>query len=236
MKTICSHCDHANDLGRLFCTECGAKLDLSSIGDDIEDNLEAEKRLSLLKLAWIPLVIILLVIAGLCLWPNLKPFGREVGSGRSSVIDQHIWRLLQIKTSATGTTIDTQRPIKEKDANAWLLDMPVGGGWMQVRFEEDNKLRLRVVCSKGPIPVLGGKANVPVVKYTYQLTAEPRNGRLVVTGAKWGHFPMIGPLKNIVVKLVTKRFVGKKRALEVYEHLSRLEIEDKSVSLQVTAP
>ncbi len=75
---ICTNCEHDNDIGRVFCSECGAKLDLSMVNSD--SVVEALKQTWIQK-HWPKIAIgvagIIVLIVGMGFWPYTVPLGDE---------------------------------------------------------------------------------------------------------------------------------------------------------------
>ena len=237
MKTVCRECDHPNDLGRLFCTECGAKLDMNAVNEDIEAKQEATKRLMGLKLLLIPIVGVLIGLVGLCGWSG-KPFVSENSSeGRKSTIDTLVWALSQITRRPAGSTITSPRPFRECDANDWLghmaMQKPVNS--MSVKIET-GKVTFRVVDSVGPFSLMSGKLNIRALNFSYDVVAKPTDGKINVSMGRFGHCPLVGPLKRIVQAQAAKLL--KDRALEksIISYATNIDVEDDEISVTVTAP
>lgn len=236
MKTTCRECDHPNDLGRLFCTECGAKLDMNAVNEDIEAKQESAKRLRGLKLLLIPIVGAIIGVLGLCAWAN-KPFVSENSQeGRKGTVDAIVWALSQITRRPAGTAVESPRPFRECDINDWLghmaMQKPVSSISAKV---ETGKVTLRVVDSVGPFSLMSGKIKLRPISFSYELIAKPQGGDMNITMGRFGHFPLVGPLKRIVEAQVAKLLKDRKMEKTIIAYATEISVEDDEISVTVTA-
>ena len=235
MKTVCRECDHPNDLGRLFCTECGAKLDMTAVNEDIERAQEATQRRASLKLLLIPIIGICIGLVGLCAWSGKRFVSEESSDGKESTVETIVWALSQITRRESGSTIVSRPPFRERDVNAWLGNMamrkPVAS--ISVKFVK-GKATLRVTDSVGPFSLMGGKMKLPAITFSYDVIARPKNGDINVTMGRFGHCPLVGPLKHIVVAQAAKLFTDRALEKTIVAYATEIDAQDGEITVTVT--
>ena len=68
MTVICKNCGNHNDLGRIFCTKCGKRLELKA--PDVEDAIrKGEGGFPVGKIVTALIVVLVVAGVGLAFWP-----------------------------------------------------------------------------------------------------------------------------------------------------------------------
>lgn len=235
MNIICKQCGHGNALGHIFCMECGTKLDLSNVAEEMERDQQVVNKRAIWKLAWIPPVLLLLALAGLLLWPSNPYKSREQATGQRSRIDTLITAGYRISMMPS-TSVAIRPPVKEEDINAWLANNRgyLGVQWVTIELT-DGAFSLRVGRKWGPHKIFSGKVKIPAIRYSYEITGKTENSRVNVTAAKFGHLPLFGPLKKPVVNEVSKLLKKLKKEHLVLKNMSDIIIEDGQLSVTLTS-
>jgi len=194
---ICRKCGASNPLGRVFCTNCGGKLDTSSV---TSEDVAAQQREGLFarhwkKLLYIPLILVVVVVA-LALWPHAPTIGQKgtpVGGRRAKV------QLETLRELADGRSMTVT--LTERDVNAYIeycladslradaLSIAVREGYFGVRMTRAMKARQ-----------IGSFRIVP--RFSYDALFVPAGGTVVARKAAIGHLPLWGPFRNMAVKTI----------------------------------
>lgn len=233
MYIKCPKCGHQNDLGHLFCTKCSAKLDLSHVQDDIEDESQSQHVKAFFQVILLIVMVIMSVIGGLAGWPA-KPFALKKGeSGTSGGIETQLMAL-QLVSGRPGETITTYPSFEQKDVNTWLAkvqDKPKNLRAMSLLLQKD-KVIFRATRVLGPYSL--SVLETPKIPFSFEVTMKPAKGTLAVTSAKIGHLPMPGPAKKLVLMLIEPVIKGLDREKAIYKHITEINVEDGKITVTVT--
>ena len=221
----CPNCGTDNPLGRVFCVNCGGKLDLEGMSSEEV----AEKQMpSWFSRHWPKLVvlavILLLIPVGLALWPRTARVGEEgkPRGGRRIVTDMSMIGRLSKGQKTT-------RKLNEADINGYFeytvkkkledftVSVDVHEGWCLVR----------AVRSFGKVDL---KAFKWEPKVSYDLKCIPHSGMLIPKGVSIGHQGVFGPFKTMAVKAVHKR-LSSLREWKYVSHITDIEMADDTISL-----
>lgn len=128
----CPKCNFNNELGRIFCHQCGNKLDLSQIKAPTEgQKLRRRAKRSVSRVIRVTLeliiaVVLIAVIVLICLVPEVKPF--KPSNAESLAADTKRMDLEQIVNSRKGG----RALVTETDINSFLSSLtfskPAGNG------------------------------------------------------------------------------------------------------------
>lgn len=192
---ICGKCNTQNQLGRVFCSSCGAKLDLSNMGSEAIGAFQ--KKSTLARFWWIApavLGVIILVNLVLALWPASRLIGAEgtrVGGRR---VEQQLQAMLQ---AAPGQAI--LQEYTEKDINGYFQFFKDGKvGFDSVRVSvQPNAVVVRTSSTLFKIPL--GKKPL-AMRLTYTVNAVPAGNQMHLVSASIGHLPALGPLRTMVFR------------------------------------
>lgn len=231
IRIECSKCGFQNELGRVFCSSCGQKLNLQ---DTSMTDLNARREVDYGK--WIRVllmgVLILSVggLAGAILWPVKAPpvFFEAAGSVQ-----------IPIKAKAARTALSYNREIKIDLTEAEL------NGFLTERAKSRKAGKLVIDLKTGQFDLYAGFDWVPTtniawlakvkIPVTMDMRAGFQAGVLMIERARIGHLPLPGSSKNVVIDYFGSLFsdiTGEKR---VVSFLKNVAIEDTKVTL-VLAP
>lgn len=233
MKTLCQKCGTGNELGHLFCVSCGAKLELSNIGEDIERDGAALQRRAVLKVLWIPPVAIILAIVGIIAWPH-RPYPSISGQpGNRMRVDEMFTVLHKVAQRPSGSLRYRPAPTQD-DLNAWLATKCPEAGVRSMTLQlGDNCYSARVIDTAGPFKIR--KYTIPPLKYSYEISGTIENGLAIkTTGGKIGHLPLFGPALTKLEKRIGDLLARDERILPVLAKTSRIQIDDGALEITVT--
>lgn len=221
MRIVCQECDHANELGHVFCVECGGKLDLKNATERIDDANDAEARLAILKIAWIFPVILIVILTALGFWPAKSYYAKAEKKGDGVQVERVMERAYKT-TRITGVELGFE--FKPVDINEWLVGQSgiMGVKSASIKTGED-KFTFRVV-NKTAHRTIGGKVNIPAFTYSYDVTLKPDGGEAIVSYGKIGHLPLLGPAAKLVVSQLQKIADRRLREKTIYESLSEIKV------------
>lgn len=194
MKITCTKCGHQNELGRVFCTGCGKKLDLARRTSVEELKPNVAKKIT----KWIANTVILIILAGgilglaLAFWP--APASTQVGETRGAQRVEQKAKALQ--GGAPGVSL--QATFVERDLNTWLDANKGRGGYDLVAIRLlDGRF---VIKGRGYInlPFTVPGLSSEGIPYSMGMSGRFDKGRLVVTSRVMGHLPLFSFLTEIV--------------------------------------
>ena len=234
VKTICKECGHLNALGHIFCVECSARLDLKNVTGEIEHTQEVHKRKKGFKVVLIVLLVLVLIVAGLAFWPSTKPFRREdAEDGTKEKVRSHISTLYTV-SQMRNTHMTTRPPLQEEDINAWLLYISEDCGARSVSVKlTDGQIRVRAVCELR-LSAPDAKLRLPAIPYSYEITAKPKGSELEMSGATFGHLPLVGFGDKWITGKFEALFAERTREAQVLEKVSNILVEDGQVSVTIS--
>jgi hypothetical protein len=194
VKITCTKCGHQNELGRVFCTGCGKKLDLThnTSMEEIKPNvflmwLKFSSKIAL----WVVLGAGILGVA-LAFWP--APASTQLGENRGGT------RVEQKAKALRGGTpgVALQASFTERDLNTWLDTNKGRGGYsiVAIRLLEGRF----IIKGQGFINLPFTVPGLPAQGIPYSMGMSGRfiGGRLQVSSRVMGHLPLFGPLTGIV--------------------------------------
>lgn len=207
MVIRCKKCGHDNPLGRVFCGQCGNKLDLTMSSEELNELERSSWLWTCGKYVIILVILAIVVAAGLALWPA----GAFATGGKQSdahkVVNQTRGLRHIMDSGYSGSVY-----FSEEELNAYLYH------WMRKPMAVDSMsvsvrpgvFVLRVVRSFRAIGQgsLGFKP-----KYSYEVTICPDQSTRKIQRAAIGHLPLVGPVKNLVSRRLIDQLVtqGKDR-------------------------
>jgi len=194
MKITCNKCGYQNELGRVFCTGCGKKLDLTqnTSSEELKPNPVAEFGKLAGKIIGIGVLVVLVVGLGLAFWPAAAE--TQVGENRG--IQRVEQKAKALRGGAAGVAL--QASFSERDLNTWLDANKARGGYDVVAIRLlDGRFLIKGRGSIGlPFTVPGlSSAGIP---YSMGLSGRFDGGRLRITRRVMGHLPLFGPLTGII--------------------------------------
>ena len=183
---ICKECETENEIGKVFCKICGAKLDLSNMTSDHVSSLSAVvwyKQMKYLRyLAIIPVILVLIPI-----WMRLSPVTAPIGEMGTPVGRMRVIRALaQLDQMAAGELKGVAPELSEADINAFFrIGKAREMGYYSIRVDIlRGAVRVRALRPRNTFNI-GGKRIEPLK--SIDLICVPRNGKLIPAKVKVGH-------------------------------------------------
>lgn len=224
----CSNCGTENALGKVFCAQCGAKLDLSAINEEeIEDMGQASRLLSYWPIYILVVVVVVVGLAGLSLWPPSKPLG-EAGPRSSAGFVKG--QLTVMKNIAKGHEI--RSAFSEKQVNAYMSDYTVKRLSLKsfsVDIEGDT-MKARLVRTMGPWGIADYKYPV---SFSLEVECTAPDGGLVVGKGTIGHLPLPGPLGTVAGSLMRSALKDADEWKSL-KNVKEVSIEDGRITLRAS--
>lgn len=227
----CSNCGYQNDLGRVFCSSCGQKLNLQDTSMmDLNDRREVDYGKWIRGVLAGVLILGIGGLAGTILWPVKPPpvFFEVTGAVQ-----------IPIKAKAARTALSYNREIK--------IDLTEGelNGFLAERAKSRKAGKLVIDLKTGMFDLYAGFDWVPTTNIAWlakvkipvsmDMRAGFQAGVLMIERGRIGHLPLPGSSKNVVIDYFAALFpdiIGEKR---VVSFLKNVAIEDTKVTL-VLAP
>jgi len=231
---ICKVCGVDNDLGHVFCTGCGAKLDLSNMSSSTVGTMQQESWLRRFR-GWIILgVLVLLTIpVVLAMWPQTELLG-EAGRpvGRMRVRDG----LSTLQRHAANPQIrGFELAFAERDINGYFAYSKTGEMELEsvsVRIG-DGAFRIRVVRKLAEV-------NLGFVKWVPQVSTDmllvPIGSVLRPRQVTVGRLRLIGPLRRPAIRGVWNRFAAQREWEILSSAASEIRAENGQLVVAVARP
>ena len=231
---ICKACGADNELGRVFCTSCGTKLDLSNMSRDTLGTMQQESWLRRFR-GWIALgVLVLLAIpVVLAMWPQTELLG-EAGRpvGRMRVRDG----LNTVQRHAANPQVrGFEVSFAERDINGYFAYSKTGEMGLEsvsVRVG-DGAFRIRVVRKLAEV-------NLRFVKWVPQISTDmllvPIGPALRPRQVTVGRLRLIGPLRRPAIRGMWKRFSAQREWQALSSAASEIRAESGQLIVVVARP
>lgn len=203
IKIECVQCGFRNDLGRVFCTNCGVKLDLKRTSQaDLEERREIPWGRIIGKLVGGVLAVAVLGVLALAFWPMDIPVVQKDAAGGQQVVlkTRAVKKALMARQKATVDFSEaelngfTAGRAEARKLKALVVDIQPGAIEVSAHFS----WRPGVVTNMTWL----ARKNV-AVPVSLAIKAGFADGQMAVTGGRLGHLPLVGPLTGI-----PKRFFG----------------------------
>lgn len=225
----CSRCGHSNEPGRLFCMQCGAKLDLSAV---VLKRVSFGRRFGAAFVYLLRLSIFLALVAGIV--ALLVPPQRHGALG-TPVHAQQAARRLAVLKQAWDYGQRASQVLTELEVNAYLAEAAAKAPaprWYQPKVRAVNVdfgsgvVTVLVLANWGPLPL------------SYQLQGRPRDDdrgvTLTTTGTWWGRMPLPGGADPWVRKRIGEAMAGLDREMAILRAASDVSVGQGLV--RVTMP
>lgn len=235
MKVECVHCGHENEMSRLFCAKCGARIELSkaTVRSSRGDVPRGE---SCLKVVLQLVVYFALASAiAVLLWP-VRPLG-ERGSAQDA---RRLAETIALLSRSIDAGQATMQVVSEQEVNAYLARVlaDTGGAAKPGRWRLGvSEINVSIERSGVTVVVL---ANWWVVGLSYEIVGMPRveEGRFHfrVARARWGHLPLPGAAAGWMGRRIGGLFARMGREQSVLDQLSRIDLGDRRARLVTAGP
>ena len=221
---ICKKCGIDNPLGRVFCTSCGTKLDLSDV---TQEAVSEAVRVNWFVLHWrkfaTGLVLLLLAMGVLAMIPVSGAIGESGTLGGGRRVERYLGHL---------SRLDAGRAVKasfsERDINGYFefikaRNMP---DYDRVSFDvATGHVMIRLERTWFSLTLFGldwqPKASV-------ELTCVPSVGGFVVRRARVGRLTVTGPLRTRLIRRLRLR-MAKEKDWSGLNHVTQVEVFDGAI-------
>ena len=236
---ICGKCGNDNALGRIFCTQCGEKLDLDQLNEPEMMKKETKKspRARAILFILFDLIVLALVLAGLSFWPA----AHDASLGADSLGQAALGKL----TRLDATTVSLTHEFSEKEANVlvarYLSGQQKGNpehirGVSSIELQlEPNAIRATAYASIGPWHF--GTFSLGPFPITYSVVAVPvREGNAIrfdVRRGGIGHLPLPGPLSKPAADKLGEIFSKATRYQTLFNKTSAIELQKGAVKISI---
>ncbi|MBU0677889.1 MAG: hypothetical protein KJ626_07200 [Verrucomicrobia bacterium] len=228
---VCKICGQKNDLARIFCTKCGAKLDLSHVEPAGAGSGSGRRLFRFVRL----LVFLgLIAMLGLLLWP-VEPAGR-LGTREDA-------RALYEKLRYVASEIKSGRAVTETasevEINSYLAEIitriderPAGqqAPALSLDLQEIN------IQIKPEAVVVLVSAKRKMVTLSYEISGIPVGGvgsfAIDAVGVRMGHLPLPAFLRGRIIARIATIFRARDEVEKpVLDAADRFELNDGRITL-----
>lgn len=225
-KLTCEQCGAANEIGRLFCGQCGERLNLTGFRPGRpRRGVGAGRAGGIKRLVRLVLLAALLTLLIALLWPT-APQGKPGTSEQGEALYENLLNMEQSIRRRERARLT----IQEEEINAYL-------GMLIAQMDErpaENRSRLKtqaVNLSFTPEYVIVHILTAwGPVRLSYEITGWPRvNGRgasLDAQRVRLGHVPMPDPLMARMAERLGNVFAQLEREQFILRHVTRVDLGD----------
>lgn len=234
----CLQCGYRNQLGHMFCLQCGAKLKLKTHADTEMLGLAKTRRFGL-KHVVLLIIVLAMAVIGLLLWP-----ARSIRGDATSTDFKWACRKIDVLQSGVST-----RPqvLTENEVNMYMAAVvarakkSIGSGGLSVRIRsvyvtfKPEVMALTVTKTWGPLAL--GPLKLGPVESTYGLTGVPEVGesgfRFRVKRGQIGHFPLPGALCEPALSEAVTFFSRLKMERAFLDRIDNMEIAEGMITVSM---
>lgn len=229
IKVECSKCGYQNELGRIFCAQCGTKMDLRAMSaGELKDRREVDVAGLVGRILTPLVVILLLLIVALALWPDSGP---DVQFDKAGAIQ------VPMKAKAVRAAISYNQSAK--------LDLAEGelNGFLEERGRKRNIDRLVIDLKPGVFNLYAVQAWIPStnvswlakvrVPFSLSMRGSFRSGIMMVEGVRVGHLPLPAFARGAIVKFFADVFSDITREQRLVSSLKTVAIEETKADLML---
>lgn len=221
----CQRCGTQNPLGRVFCGNCGHKLNMSQVGGNFRQGKRFEWKKLVKVLNWLvaPAVTALIVCTMLKFWPNEVVLPKTLEKSQADALAGQLRGIEEMGLGQSATVV-----LREDDINAYFK---------YNRLDEMELEGFRVKLEKGFIEVRTRKAlemriGKFVPRQTYDLLCVPYGRKLLVRKAAAGHLPLWGPFRNKAIREVKQLLLGGPEH-KLLKDVTGIEIEKNELRVSI---
>ncbi|MFC1496967.1 zinc ribbon domain-containing protein [Verrucomicrobiota bacterium] len=225
---LCDKCGAENELGRVFCTGCGSKLDLTNLSSEaVSESLRENWFLKHWKKFLYGVLVLLALVVALVFWPKVKPIGRKGTHYNKRRLERQLRSFV-----AVGSKKSMSETLKEEDINGYFeysKAEKIKADYVGFRVH-DRFFAVRVVR-----PLWSWKISSLVIepKISYDLFCVPvQGGRVAVRKAWIGHLRLMGPWKNVAVKSVCN-MVANEKEWKPFRSVTKLSASKGKLSVTI---
>ena len=238
----CGKCGNDNPLGRIFCTQCGEKLNLDQLNEpemikrDPRDPKNSTRARAILFIL-LDIIVLTLVLGGLSFWPA----PHEASLGADNLGQAALGKLTRLDS----TTVSLTHEFSEKEANVLLARYLSGQqkanalhvrGVHSIELQfEPNAVRATAFASIGPWHF--GTFSLGPFPLTYSVLAVPivEGGimRFDVRRGAIGHLPLPGPLGKPAADKLGEIFSKASRYQTLFNKASSIELQKGTVKIGI---
>ncbi|OGV58850.1 MAG: hypothetical protein A2283_00700 [Lentisphaerae bacterium RIFOXYA12_FULL_48_11] len=223
---ICAKCGTDNQLGRVFCMSCGAKLDLTHMSNQmlVKSNEESWLRANWPKLVFIPLFLLVVALVGLVMWPVNELIGAGGTSAGGRKIEGQIASLERLKAGQRFSY-----SVTEQDLNGYCTEVLAKKSKINSMSVKMFKGLLVTRMMNVYYEIKVEKVKVPIA-LSVEVKYVPEGARLKAARASIGHLPLPGPLARIGDKFISKIVMSEPKNANL-SCVEDIKIEDGKMSL-----
>ena len=224
----CPKCGAVNEFGRVFCAQCGAKMDMSAVSADQIARAGAPRLVKKHwpKLLWLAGIAVVVMVA-LAFWPATGPIG-EIGPRPAGKALAE--RLSVLNRLGRGRSLGVTVPEAALNSFIEFFRRPDLGFTSYTVSLEAGRLRARIVKRLAGLRLYGWEIEPTV---SWELEAVPVGGVLHVASARMGHLRAHGPLRAHVVRRFLATIVDDPDWQRWTEDVESIEIEDDELTFTV---
>ncbi|MGA2604086.1 MAG: zinc-ribbon domain-containing protein [Verrucomicrobiia bacterium] len=238
---VCSKCGYDNELGRIFCHSCGAKLDLTEIKSPSQGGKSLRKRIKggagklvsrVVSIAILAVVVVALFLA--CQVPNIRPI--STSSEDLVLSDKKRAALDNLVVEKTPNSI----AVTEGELNSFIQTLGFQGGSAGTLQVVPTKLQLELgdgvvtAVFLGKLHVAGSVEKQIYLSYTGVPTIEDGHFVFKPTAGAVGALPISSWLlvkTGLFDHCFAKLFVNLDKEKQVLDSLSSISVTSESAVL-----
>jgi len=222
---LCDQCGKHNEASRLFCTSCGAKLDLSKVRIKSSAGLSVGRMIA--RTIRLALFLGLLAVLGLLVWPT-QPTGAAGTQADGNVLYAKLREL--DRAQRTGVTL--RHIVPENEINGYFSGLLAeratpGAGGGQLDTQD-----IRVSLAPGEVTV-HITASLSFLTLTYEVTGQPmlsnRGFQFEPHRVTMGHLPLPGFIGDLVASRIAAVFANLEKEKSILEGLAFMEVDANRV-------
>lgn len=228
MKLQCQACGHENELGRIFCGNCGKKIDMSQLSRETMPSGRGTLSFGrMVKWLILCLVVLAVVAAGLAAWSQ-GPYQETREAAQRRIGAHNVRGRLGGARHALNVSGETSLTLEAGDINDFLATY-YGGGV--------HSISARIVEGAMFVRVIDDQTwtifdyDIGPLAYSYQVRCVPAEDGFRVAGAAVGRLPLPGPLAAPVVRRMAGLFEDAELERELLKNLSSLEFENDLIKV-----
>jgi hypothetical protein len=227
----CGKCGNKNPLGRVFCTTCGAKLQLLSVTKEHVEKHVTKWYVPLLRfINRLGAILIVAIIAtgGMAFWPSTaQPVNLGTSADAKVVRDALSRARMKAKGIPPKSII-----LSDKQINAYLQNKLaiLGVQSATVVFERDSfTIRLNIPLKQDQQPDNASHKLTPL-RLIADITFKAEDNALVISKVVIGHVPLPGPFRPFLLNRLSTALSEDKDWKVVTAGFSKITVTPESIS------